>query len=114
VEASNLAKIKYSIEIKPPAWKGYRYAIFYRKHYGDCLGGATEFKTKEELLAFIRRLFKRWEAYDSILEKMPDKVTPENLHFESFTDEISKMELFGNKTLADFLSDEEKEADADV
>jgi hypothetical protein len=96
-------KIKYRIIIEPPAWKGYRYAIRYGKLYGDCLGGATEFKTKEELLAFIRRLFRRWEEYDCILERIPDKVTPENLYFESFTDEISKAELFGNKTLADFL-----------
>ena len=98
-----MPKIKYKIEIKPPNWKGYRYAIFYNKLYGDFHGGVTEFKTKEDLLAFAKKLFRRWEAYDFILGRMPDKVTPANLHFESFTDEITKMELFGNRTLTKFL-----------
>ena len=92
-------KYKYTIRIELPCWKGYKYSVYYQKEYGDYSGGASGFKTKEDLLLFLREVIKEWEGYDYILGRKSDKVTPKNLHFESFTDEISKMELFGFKTL---------------
>jgi len=97
---------KYSIRIEPPAWEGYKYALFYSKNYGDFSGGATEFKTKRELLEFVRKRFLEWESYDLILGRCGDKVTPENLGFKSFTTDITKQELFGNKKLDAFFRKE--------
>jgi hypothetical protein len=66
-------------------------------------GGTTEFKTKQELLDFIKTLFLEWQQFDSLLERQGDKVTPKNLDFQSFTPEITKMELFGESRLDAFF-----------
>jgi len=99
-----MSKKRYEIRIAPPNWAGYKYSFFYDKRYGDYSGGATEFKSKEELLTEVRRIFRRWEGMDGILHRLGDKVTPRNLLFESFTSEIVKTELFGNLSLDTFLS----------
>jgi len=97
-----MSENKYNVEIKQPNWEGYKYAVFYSKRYGNMSGGATEFKTKEDLIGFIKKQFKRWEKYDSIVQRIGDKVTKNNLEFTSFTDDITKAELFGIKTLFSF------------
>ena len=94
----------YSISIKKPNWKGYKYAVFYDKKCGNMSGGCTEFKTKEELITFCKKQMKSWQEYDSILGRIPDKLTEDNFHFESFTDDIKKAELLGNTTLSAFFS----------
>jgi len=94
---------KYSIHIEPPQWEGYKYALRYSKNYGNMSSGATEFKTKQELLEFVKTLFLEWESYDSIVGRHGDKVTPKNLDFKSFTTDITKQELFGNKRLDAFF-----------
>jgi len=96
-------KQKYSIHIKHPAWEGFKYSLYYAKNYGDYSGGITEFKTKEELIKFVRQQFRDWEKFDSIIGRHGDKVTPSNLDFQSFTSEITKMELFGVQRLDVFL-----------
>ena len=93
----------YEIQIKPPLWDGYKYSLYYGKNYGDHLGGAREFKTKEELIEFVKKVFKEWERFDSIANRMGDKVMMSNLKFSSFTSDITKGELFGNKNLNSFL-----------
>jgi hypothetical protein len=94
---------KYSIHIEPPKWEGYKYALQYSKNYGNMSGGTTEFKTKQELLDFIKTLFLEWQQFDSLLGRQGDKVTPKNLDFESFTPDITKMELFGESRLDAFF-----------
>ena len=89
---------KYEIEIKRrPHWEGY--SLFYGKRYGDFNGGATECKTKEELINKIKDIFKEWEEYDAIVSRKGDKVNINNLEFLSFTDEILIGDLFGNSRL---------------
>jgi len=94
---------KYEIIIERPSWKGYKYAIFWQKNYGDHKGGCTEVKTKHELLKLIKKIIRDWESYDYILNRFPDKVTEKNLLFKSFTKEITLAEIFGNTKLDDFL-----------
>ena len=107
---SNNAKItdfsvnKYQIEIKPPNWPGYKYCLDYRKNFGDHLGGITEFKTKEALITAVQKIFREWEEnFNIILQKESQKVSDKTLAFNSFTDEITKGELFGNKRIDSFL-----------
>ena len=97
-----MSEKKYMIKIDPPAWKGYMYAILFSKQYGCMHGGASEAKTKEDLLQNIRNIIKDWESFDSILGRMSDKVTKQNLDFQSFTDEITIGDVFGNTSLFDF------------
>ena len=94
---------RYVISIRPPNWEGYKYGLWYDKLYGDSQGGATEVKTKQELLDHIKRIFNEWNQFDSILGRQPDKPTIENVFFESFTPDITKMELFGSKRLDAFF-----------
>lgn len=100
---------RYMVEILPPNWEGFRYAVRFSKLFGDRFSGMTEFKSKEELIEFLRnRVFREWEKYDSILERYPAKVTKKNLIFESFTEDITKEELLGVKTLSDFFGGNEE------
>lgn len=94
--------MKYKIHIEKPHWDGYKYALFYSKEYGDNSGGATEFKTKQKLLDFVKEQINQWEGYDSILGRISDKVTKGNIDFISFTDEINIAEIFGMETLFSF------------
>ncbi len=98
-----MSRFLYSVKIRPPLWEGYMYSVWCDKLHGNGYGLATEVKSKAELLALVRDMFRQWEKYDDCLQRMPDKVTRQNLRFESFTPEISVAELFGNSTLDRFL-----------
>ena len=93
----------YEVEIEPARRDGERFTISYAKLHGDRSSGCNGVKSKAELLAFLREVFRQWEEYDSILDRRPEKVTKRNLHFESFTPDVSVVELFGNTTMAAFL-----------
>jgi hypothetical protein len=97
-----MSEKKYMIKIECPNWKGYNYALFYAKQYGNQHGGATEAKSKPELIKEIRDIIKEWESFDSILGRMSDKVTRKNLDFQSFTDEVTIGDVFGNTSLLNF------------
>ena len=73
------------------------------KNYGDFSGGTIGFYTKETAIAGMRKIIMEWESFDSILGRMPDKVTRENLVFRSFTDEITIADVFGNSKLSDWF-----------
>lgn len=91
------------IEIKPPCWEGYKYSLWFNKGYGDCFGGTREYKTKEELLEAMKEVIKAWEGYDSIVQRMGDKITKKNLEFKSFTDEIGIADIFGEHQLTAWM-----------
>lgn len=98
-----MVKKLFKIKIDEPCWEGYRYALFYGKQFGDQHGGATEFKTKKELIDFVKETFREWEKPDSISKGLSQtKVSRENLDFTSFTPEISGGEFFGDKSLFDY------------
>lgn len=91
---------KYEIEIEPAKQPGNKYCLYFRKNFGDNYGGVMEFKTKEELLLAVQQIFIDWEqSFNVFRQKEPVKVTEKTLAFRSFTDEITKAELFGNKRL---------------
>ena len=98
-----MVKKLFSIHIEKPSWEGYKYTISFGKLWGNMHGGITEKKTKNELIQFVKELFREWESPDSISPAMSGtKVTRENLDFKSFTPEISGSEFFGDKTIFDF------------
>lgn len=90
---------KYEIIIEPSDQPEYKYTVHFRKNFGDHYCGILAFKTKEELLRAVKEIFERWEDYDGILQKEPVKVSEKTLYFNSFTNEITKAELFGNMRL---------------
>jgi hypothetical protein len=93
----------YRVDIRPPSWEGQQYTIFYDKRFGDFRGGCNEVESKAEAITFIRQLFRKREEYDSILGRMPPRVTQASLEFSIFTPDISMAELFGNHTLRSFM-----------
>lgn len=102
---------RYSIEIEWPSENSMsrpdsdddKYTIFYRKNFGDMYGGCQGCKDIEELRECIRHIRKRWEEYDSILGRIPDKVTQSNLHFESVTPDVSISDVLGTQTLSGWM-----------
>lgn len=85
-----MTKPLYVIRIRPPSRKGYKYAVSYGKRFGDYEGGATEFKSRKELIQFLARKLKE------------NGIIPGCLEFRSFTKEVRRMDLFGVRTLDKF------------
>ena len=98
-----MKRYRYSIEIREPSWddqdKGERYSLWFSKNYGNMYGGATGCSSLQSLKDTLRRIVRQWEEYDSILGRIPDKVTDRNLYFESFTDEVTISDALGIQTL---------------
>lgn len=95
-------KHDYVIEVNPPVRDDCKYLLDYGKNFGNYSGGGLHVETKEGLLDAIKNIVDEWESYDSILGRMPDKVTDKNLWFWSFTDEVTKADALGNKKLTDY------------
>lgn len=94
---------RYVIVIDPPSWGDeYKYDYSFSKNYGDYCGSGGEVKSKEALMNCIKRIIELWESYDSIVGRNGNKVTRKNLFFHSFTDNITKMEVLGNRKLTEF------------
>lgn len=104
-------KYRYTIEIKKPSkrklkneWcRDEKYTVWFSKNYGNSYGGVTGYETKPDVIKSLRQTIKLWEEYDSILGKMPDKVTTKNLFFESFTPEITITNILCIQTLGDWM-----------
>jgi len=100
-------KPRYRIQIHPPApiWaaNGYKYGINLSKLYGDYHGRGTGARTKEEALEIIRGMLKEWQKFDHIAGRLGDKPTPKNTEFDSFTKDITLMEIFGASRIESFF-----------
>ena len=95
---------KYRVQIgpveraRPEYWPGCNYSVTCSKLYGDLLGRSTCVATKQDVIDLFQRIRQEWEAFDSILDRMGDKVTPTNLWLEDKTESVTKEELLGNFT----------------
>jgi len=106
-----MESIKYSIEIKRPSknalkcekHKNDKYTVWYEKHCGDMFGGVSSFATLYEVKEFLISVIKSWEEYDSILGRIPDKITRKNLQLESFTSDINIAFILGDQTLVQWI-----------
>lgn len=101
-------KLKYEITVEPPTRNRHHDRREYcslgmHKHFGNWYSSSTWAMSREEAIRKIKKMLKSWEEFDSILERVPDKPTPKNTHFESFTNEIRKPEIFGGSTLFNFV-----------
>ena len=99
-------KYKYAIVIKKPSKERSRnrseidkipekYLLNYSKNYGDGTSGAVGYQTEEQIIDAIKRTIRDWEGFDSELNRVSDKVTMNNLYFESFTNEITIADILG-------------------
>ena len=90
------------IEIKKPSSEEAKYSLHLVKQYGNHYSSYCSADSKQEALTIIGNMIEKWRSYDSILGRTC-KVTAENTEFHSFTNEITKAEIFGNSRLEVFL-----------
>ncbi|CAB1062163.1 hypothetical protein D1BOALGB6SA_6939 [Olavius sp. associated proteobacterium Delta 1] len=94
----------YSIEIKPSNGKtAENYSVFFSKNYGDMAGGTRCCENIECLKELLKNIVRWWGEYDFFLNRVPDKVARPNLHFESFTLNISISDALGIQTLNNWI-----------
>jgi len=84
---------------KPEHWLGCHFSVSLHKNYGDYYGRSTCVPSKGDILRLFQMMKAEWEAYDSILGRNGNPVTPANLYFEDTTGGMVKLELFGNARL---------------
>jgi hypothetical protein len=84
-------RCKYEITVEQV---GPKYRLYAEKKYGDGLGCAVAYDSPQKVLAEIRRHFKLWQTFDSILGRMSDPVTEANTCFESNTSLVTVAMVF--------------------
>ena len=94
------AGFKYLIQVKPGVWEGYEFSLDMEKTYGDSSGSYTGAKNVEDAIKTIKDFLKRCEGFDTIVERMGDKVTEKTLYVYSCTPKITVGKLLtGQVTL---------------
>ena len=98
----------YEIDIHKPEYKGWNYGYRFAKSFGNQHGGAGGHETKEEVIEHMRNVIKGWNERDPILDLIPEQVSNKNLKFTSFTNDITKAEILGSKSLNEWMHDDNR------
>lgn len=83
--------ILYTIKIEKSD-NGYADFIF-GKTYGCIHGGCRSGISKEDVIQQLQKIVTEWEEFDSIANRIGDKVTKKNTEFSSFDDSITLTEI---------------------
>ena len=86
----------YSIKIEKPDKRREFCVIHLNKSYGDSHGGCIGANSREEAIQRIRDWVKDWESFDSIVQRMGNKVTRKNTEFSSFDESIILTDVLNN------------------
>jgi len=91
-----MTETRYKIEIEKPDREEEYCTLIFSKEYGDMHGGCRGCDSREQVIQMMKDEVKIWESFDSIANRIGDKVSKKNTLFVSFDDTIILTDVLNN------------------